>query len=117
MKIEAGDKFISNSGMPIEIYAVGRGGDYPIHGAVYYEATELWFPTRWNTSGQCYDDENERTFEQIHGIRVDSQPFEVYIWKYKDGTFDFKAYQNQKELEKNYVADSGCAVKFKEEMK
>lgn len=54
MTISMDKKYTTRDGVPVRIYAVDAGGNYPVHGAVC--DGKLWNVSRWTQDGQWTDD-------------------------------------------------------------
>jgi hypothetical protein len=54
--IDASKKYRTRSGNKVRIYAMDAGGNWPIHGAVFYPALRQWDAFSWCADGSFRDD-------------------------------------------------------------
>lgn len=52
MRIKIDGKYQTRDGRPVRIYATDTGGDYPIHGAIWYK--DQWLTETWQPCGRCW---------------------------------------------------------------
>ena len=53
----------TRGGSEVRIYADDAGGDYPIHGAWWYEAETRWVSAAWTAEGFCFSKEQPRSLD------------------------------------------------------
>ena len=47
--IDKNKQYKTRNGLPVEIYATDRGGEYPVHGAILKDG--VWRPESWTIAG------------------------------------------------------------------
>lgn len=52
LTLTAGSEYLTRSGLRAVIYATDRGGDRPVHGAVWVAEKAEWSPTTWRANGR-----------------------------------------------------------------
>lgn len=50
--LTAGSEYLTRNGLRAMIYATGRGGERPVHGAVWLAEKAEWSPTTWRSDGR-----------------------------------------------------------------
>ncbi len=53
----------TRGGSEVRIYADDAGGDYPVHGAWWYEAENKWVPAAWTLEGYSTSKETPRSLD------------------------------------------------------
>lgn len=53
----------TRGGNKLRIYSDEAGGEYPIHGAYYYEAEDRWVQAAWTEDGYCQGKETPRSLD------------------------------------------------------
>lgn len=78
-----GREYKTRSGMRALIYKADRGGEYPIHGAVWFDEFKDWEMYSWKLSGLSLRDDSEDEMDLI----PPTPPFtvEVGVYKTRDG--------------------------------
>ena len=61
----------TRDGGEIRIYADDAGGEYPLHGAYWYEAEQRWVPAAWTLDGYVVNKETPRSLDvNIRTLKV-----------------------------------------------
>jgi hypothetical protein len=53
----------TRGGSEVRVYADDGGGDYPVHGAWWYEAEKRWIPAAWTIDGFCTSKDQPRELD------------------------------------------------------
>jgi hypothetical protein len=53
----------TRGGNDVRLYADDGGGDYPVHGAWYYQAEDRWIPAAWTIDGFVTTKETPRSLD------------------------------------------------------
>ena len=53
----------TRGGSEVRIYCDDAGGEYPVHGAWWYEAELKWFPQAWTLDGYIVSKDQPRSLD------------------------------------------------------
>lgn len=56
--IATGKHYTTRDGRTVRIYATDAGGNYPVHGAVWYAGLKEWMPVSWMVDGRRFVNES-----------------------------------------------------------
>ena len=81
-KIDINKKYKTRSGLPVRIYAVDGGGEYPVHGAVYNAEYDKWDIETWRIDLRCGKDNESEPYglvvvSEYDNFNIDDK---VIVW-------------------------------------
>lgn len=65
MKIDKNKTYETRDGDKVRIYTTDAGGECPVHGAWWDEASDSWVNESWSKDGLYYEDDGESDFDLV----------------------------------------------------
>jgi hypothetical protein len=83
--INTTDTYKTKNGGKVRIYAVDAGGDYPVHGAIWFETLGAWLPAQWTIHGKMSTSGEELLNDLVKTSPYADWPIDAKVWAWIEG--------------------------------